>query len=134
LTHLSDKSKENIEAAEMLISNSMYASSVHCSYYAMLQHLTCKLVTSWNISFIELSNKSKASKKNSHQFLINEGLDIVEKKRNSFVRRGLKNDIRDLKQYREESDYHNLQIGESKGRNALALSRKIIKNIEENLQ
>ena len=31
------KAQENLKAAELLIANAMYASSIHCSYYASLQ-------------------------------------------------------------------------------------------------
>lgn len=109
----------------------MFASSVHCSYYAMLQHMTCRLKDAWNISFVELSNRSKAEKKNSHEFLIKGGLDIIELNKNSFVKREVKNLIRDLKTFREESDYHEIEIIKDKSEKALELSHKIIRKLNE---
>lgn len=41
------KAQENLKAAELLIANAMYASSIHCSYYASLQ-LSKRKVTQEN--------------------------------------------------------------------------------------
>lgn len=109
----------------------MFAPSVHCSYYAMLQHMTCKLKDAWGITFKDLSNKSKADKKKSHEFLIKGSLDIIELNRNSFVKREVHNWIKDLKTYREESDYHEIEIDRKKSELALDLSKKIIKKLNE---
>lgn len=130
-SHLSNKSIDNLNASNLLISNKLYASSVHCSYYAMLQHMTCKLKDCWNITFTELSNKSKADKKNSHEFLIKSSLDIVEMNKNSFTKRAIKKQIYDLKTFREESDYHEIEILEVKSIQALDLSKIIIQKLNE---
>lgn len=131
MSHLSIKSSQNLSASTLLIDNKLYASSVHCSYYAMLQHMTCKLKDSWGITFKELGNRSKADKKKSHEFLIKGSLDIIELNRNSFVKREVSNLIKDLKTYREESDYHEIEIIKDKSELALELSNKIILKLNE---
>jgi uncharacterized protein (UPF0332 family) len=131
LSHLNKKSADNLAASSLLIDNKLYASSVHCSYYGMFQHMTCQLIKFWQISFEELSKKSIASKKNSHEFLINESLQIIEIKRNGFVKRDVKKAINDLKTYRVQSDYHNIEILENKSKDALALSLVIIEKLNE---
>ena len=124
----------------MLIGQELYASSVHCSYYAMLQHLTCKLQVAMNITLDELSAKIESDDRTSHKFLFQETLKFLNKKANEktiFVEKNvmisqvqrLKSKLQDIKTLRIESDYKNIQIDNNKGLKAYNASQNIINEL-----
>lgn len=53
------KAQENLKAAELLIANAMYASSIHCSYYASLQLSKRKLMESGGLSYDQQDQEIK---------------------------------------------------------------------------
>ena len=118
----------------MLIKSSLYAPSVHCSYYAMLQHMTCKLKDCLKISFETIALNSKGV--GSHEYVINETLTQIKtsfsnleplmrevEKTNA---QKLRNKIGDLKLLGVQSDYNNVEIDETLSSQALDLSNIII--------
>lgn len=133
MPHLLAKSESNLNAASILLTGGLFAPSVHCSYYGMLQNLTCKLRSSLNITFEELTNKSISDKRNSHKFLIEETLVIIENRSNRFNKREIKNLIYDLKIFRESSDYQNVSISFEQGTKAFELSTTIIEKLNKYL-
>lgn len=138
-SYLSNKSTENLEASEMLIANNLFASSVHCSYYAMLQYMTCKLSNYGNISFLTIRKNSKGY--GSHNYIISEtinyikseelkpDLDYIQKNVNKTNIQKLKRKVADLKSFRVKSDYHNVEIDKVFGNKTLSFSKEIIKEL-----
>lgn len=136
LSNLSNKSIANLNASNLLITNKLYASSVHCSYYAVLQHMTCKLKESCNITFEELANKSENDDRTSHRFILEEIIReltikanmLPQLERNIKLRdfQRLKNKIKNLKALRIESDYRDIEIDSDKGNSALISGKQII--------
>lgn len=61
------KSEENLSAADLLIINNMYTSSVHCSYYAGLQFSKYVLANKCGIGYEDQEQNSKG--KDSHYFV-----------------------------------------------------------------
>jgi hypothetical protein len=139
LSHLSSKSSANLNASSLLIENELYASSVHCSYYAMLQHMTCKLTLSLGISFVELSVKSEDDERTSHKYILEETIRALTLKANSLTHlqrnikirdfQMLKRSVKGLKALRVESDYHDVFIDKSKSDEALHESKKVINDL-----
>lgn len=134
MSFLKSKSEFNLEGASILIENNCYAPSVHCSYYSVLQLLKHKYVRLKEISYNSLAQNIIADKRNSHKYLIDEfcvNLQSDSKKRLSLYEiRDLKRDIEDLKQFRIESDYDNIDINYEKSTKALTLSESILKRIK----
>lgn len=134
MSFFKNKSEFNLEGASLLIENNCYAPSVHCSYYSVLQLLKYKFVTLKDISYAVLSQKTIADNRNSHKYLIDEFCVHLrsepKKYLNLFEVRALKRDIEDLKQFRVESDYENIEINVEKSTKALNLSVSIIKRIK----
>lgn len=139
LSHLSQKSSANLNASFVLISNGLFASSVHCSYYALFQHMTCLINEKMKISFEDILKNSKGS--GSHDYVINntvrflngkiiaiEPLAIEVEKTNI---QKLRKKITDLKLLRIQSDYHNLEIDSQTSNKALNLSQEIITKLEQ---
>lgn len=134
MSFLKSKSEFNLEGASILIDNNCYAPSVHCSYYSVLQLMKHKYVRLKEISYTALAQNTIADKRNSHKYLIDEfcvHLQSDSKKRLSLYDiRNLKRDIEDLKQFRIESDYDNIEINYDKSTKALSLSESILKRIK----
>lgn len=62
------KAQENLKAAELLIANAMYASSIHCSYYASLQLSKRKLMES--LAGFLMTSKTKKLKNSKPTLII----------------------------------------------------------------
>jgi len=123
-----------LEAASILIDNNCYAPSVHCSYYSVFQLIKHKFVRLKEISYAELSNNTISDKRNTHKYLIDEFCLHLQsdsaKKMSIFDVRTLKREIEDLKQFRTESDYDNIEVNYETSNKALSLSNSILKRIK----
>jgi len=135
LSFLKSKSEFNFDAASILIDNNCYAPSVHCSYYSVFQLIKHKFVRLKEISYKELSNKIIMDKRNTHKYLIDEFCLHLQsdsvKKMSIFDVRILKREIEDLKQFRNESDYDNIEIDYETSNKVLSLSSSILKRIKK---
>lgn len=140
LLQLSKKSTENLVASDLLITNKLYASSVHCSYYSMFQHMTCKLIKGKNITLNQFSTNSKDDEdRASHKYLLDETISFLTRKANRLetlernIKLGqfqiLRRNINGLKTLRVESDYKDITILEEKSKKALKDSQKIITDL-----
>lgn len=125
MSKIRQKSDFNIDAAERLIREAYYAPSVHCSYYSCFQLLKFTIMSFWGINYETQSVKIATSKQNTHQYVIN----YVSSELNKFVSlkesREFKRTIKDLKQFRIESDYENIEIGSEKGNDAFNKAKEI---------
>lgn len=123
-----------MEAASILIDNNCYAPSVHCSYYSVFQLIKYKFVRLKEISYAELSNNTISDKRNTHKYLIDEFCLHLQsdsvKRMSIFDVRTLKREIEDLKQFRTESDYDNIEVNYETSNKALSLSNSILKRIK----
>jgi hypothetical protein len=141
LSHLSTKSSENLKAADLLIASNCFAPSVHCSYYAMLQHMTCKLCIELKMSFEQFANNSEEDERTSHKYLHEEVIraltikanKLPELKRNLklYEFRSLKTNIKILKALRIESDYKDVEINKDLSESALKSSKHIISELDK---
>jgi len=135
MSYLKQKSEFNLLAAEKLLQHNLYASSVHCSYYACFQLMKFTLKNIYNIDYEKQSEEISSSKLNSHGYVIG----IIKKKiklnlTDTSEFRYFDRIITDLKMFREESDYHNIQIDSDKGRLALKKANELILLITKKLK
>lgn len=125
MSKIRQKSEFNIKAAEQLLKDAYYAPSVHCSYYSCFQLLKYTIKYFFNIDYeTQAANMSIIGQK-SHQYVVN----YIAKELVSFVpfeeSRNFKRTIKDLKQFRIESDYENLEIDLVKGNDAFNKAQEI---------
>lgn len=123
MSRLKEKSNINHESAKVLIDKQYYASSVHCSYYSVFQLLKY-LVSFFNgYSYDEISQKTQSSGKGSHVYIKDEILEFVKGDRSEY--RFVKNRIKDLKHFRLQSDYEDIDIDFKKGSDSLRIATEL---------
>ena len=139
MSHLKSKSEFNLEAAKVLIDeHDNYAPSVHCSYYGCFQYIKSKL-NQIGITYemmdeaIASSRQSGTQTLSSHNYPIKLILDKVEERSDSVFKRNVKNKIKQLKTFREISDYFNEIVDYPKSKEALKLSHEIIALINQKI-
>jgi len=132
MSKLKEKSEFNINAAELLIANAYFAPSIHCSYYSCFQLLKFTIKNFNNIDYDILASNISSSRKNTHQFVIDYiARELIEYAGREESRK-FKLKIKDLKQFREESDYDNIEIGKDKGETALRKAKEIRNYLKTN--
>jgi len=110
MSKLREKSKFNLEAAEVLINENLYAPSVHCSYYSCLQRIKSILPEYYAISFNQIDLNVRAGTENEHGYLIRFISKQIRETFGSDEYAKFKRDIGDLKEFRIHSDYKDIQI------------------------
>lgn len=128
MSFLNNKSEFNLVGAQLLIDNNLYAPSVHCSYYSVFQKLKYKYVLKKDISYDDLAQMIILDTRNTHRYVIEEFCNFIQDR---LKKRDLKNKINDLKAFRVESDYEDLEINIDKSNLALSKSKEIIREINK---
>lgn len=125
MSKLREKSNFNLTAAELLLKEHLYAPSVHCSYYSCFQLLKFTIKDFFGVNYENQSINISNGQQKTHQYVIN----YVANELTNFVgireSRDFKKTIKDLRQYRLESDYENIEIGSDKGEAALRKAKEI---------
>lgn len=125
MSKIRQKSNFNLEAANVLINNQLYAPSVHCSYYSCFQLLKYTIKCFFGDDYNTQSVNISTGKEKSHQYVVN----YVSNRLKGFV--GLeeslkfKRKVNDLKQFRVESDYENIEVNLDKGTKAYEKAKEI---------
>ncbi len=130
---LKDKSGFNLDSAELLYNNSLYAPSVHCSYYAFLQRLKYNLKIYTGKTYEIIEQECLKSRFGTHGYLINEFRTILRHKDHREYKTA-KRAIDDLKNFREDSDYFDVIIGPDESDKALKLSKYLISEINDKVK
>jgi uncharacterized protein (UPF0332 family) len=125
MSKLRQKSEFNIDAAEHLLKKSLYAPSVHCSYYSCFQLLKFTIKDFFDVDYETQSINISSTKQNTHQYVVNYVSDGLKKFVPFEESRNFKHAIKDLKQFRIESDYENIEVNSDKGIEALRKAKEI---------
>jgi len=125
MSKLRQKSEFNIEAAKLLIRGTYYASSIHCSYYSCLQLLKYSIKEFFDIDYEKLSVLISTSGMGTHQFIIDYVVNEIKRNLSFEDSRMFSRAIKDLKQYRIDADYNNIEINMDKGELALSKASEI---------
>lgn len=134
MSNLFQKSKFNIDAAEELINKSLHAPSVHCSYYGCFQFLKYTLKNYKNLTYDYIEEQCKIYAGGTHGYIIDCCLSEVRKKASFDTFKEVKRNIKDLKHFRIDSDYYNIEIIIDESEKSLALSKGIIAEIKKILK
>lgn len=137
--YIKNKSVFNIDAAKMLIDETLYSPSVHCSYYGCFQLMKYKLNSTCGCSYDDITSKVTASKQTKHP--ISEHVCVrqemerhLREKINARELRTVIGNIKDLYNFRITSDYINEEIDYSKATKALGHAEDIISTINKNIK
>ena len=112
--HLLNKSQQNKIALAHLKKVGIFAPCIHCSYYSCLQKAMGILMDYENDIYMG-AHRVEGKRGNTHGYYIREFSNVV--RRTFRDREGAKiisEDLFKLKQFREDSDYGNIEIIESK--------------------
>lgn len=134
MDYIIEKSNFNIDSAKYLIENNCYASSVHCSYYACFQYMKHKLKICQNTTYSEIELACKNHISGTHVYIIDGILNYLKNKIGLSEYTTLKRRIKDLKQFRIDSDYYNLQILIDEASKSLKFSEEIIQSLNANIK
>jgi len=125
MSKLREKSKFNLDAAEVLITKNLYAPSVHCSYYSCLQRIKSILPDFFGVSYQQIDINVSSGKLNEHSYLI----QYISKQiytnigYNEYV--DFKRNIGDLKEFRIHSDYKDIEVTWDQSSKAYRLATEI---------
>lgn len=134
MSFIKEKSGFNVDSAKELIKLSYFAPSVHCSYYGSFQYMKYALRKCKNTTYEQIELNSLNYRSGSHSYVIDNILielrDKIKDKRD-FVY--INRIIKDLKTFRTNSDYFNVQILLDDAEKSLKFSEEIINTIKTNI-
>jgi hypothetical protein len=126
-----DKSHFNREAAEICLQKSLFAPSVHCSYYSCIQYILYVLFEKLNFTEQAFDQQKTSLRVGTHACAIKlMGIDLIKKEKTDY--RTFQRLIPELKELREKSDYTNITIGHTDGYLALGNSDSIKRILQKN--
>ena len=112
-----DKSSFNIKSADLLLRNSYFAPSIHCSYYSCIQYMLYILFDKQKIDRGEFASERRVRKGGTHGYAIYLiELQLLKKDRQSY--KTFQQLITELKFLREQSDYEPIVINQGTGYDA----------------
>ncbi|MBE7661510.1 hypothetical protein [Tenacibaculum finnmarkense] len=136
MSNWKEKSTQNQKSAGTLINNKLYSPSIHCSYYSNIQLMLHILLNDFEKSEARIdaeSQQGSIDEKGFHNWLKN----IITRElfgRDFMSVRDFNNFFGQLKSLRIKSDYKNMLIIESRAKNGLDLSKKIISILEDKFE
>lgn len=125
MSKLRQKSDFNLDAAKVLLEKNLFAPSVHCSYYSCFQLLKYTIHDFFGEDYEKQANNISTTKQKTHQYVINYITNKLKTLASSQESRDFKRKINDLKQFRIESDYENIEVSFDKGNNAYEKAKEI---------
>lgn len=131
MSKLKQKSDFNIDAASVLLKQNLYAPSVHCSYYSCFQLLKYTIKDFFGVDYETQAVNISSSKQKTHQYVINYITNELMLLSSIAESQNFKREIKDLKLFREESDYENKEINFDQGNKAYNKAIKIRSYINE---
>lgn len=135
MSKLKAKSEFNIDAAQLLIDKSLYAPSVHCSYYSCFQLMKFTMKEIFGITYDELAQRvSVKSTGGTHTYVTNFFNKEVKSRYGTFEYSDFNRKLKDLKEFRESSDYEDVEIDIDKGTKALKNATEIRTFIQKNFK
>lgn len=133
MSQLKNKSDFNNAASQLLFKNSLHASSVHCAYYRCIQFMLHILFNKIKMSKIDFQSKRQQRKGGTHGtaiYLIQ--LELLQKNREEY--KSFQALIPKLKEYREISDYEDVEITSTISSDALNKSDSIMNILTANFR
>ena len=138
MSYLKQKSDQNIIAAEFLIKEGLHAPSVHCSYYGSFQLIKHTLNAFFGIDYtkqeseLNIHKQGKGSQRvGSHEYVINRfSRELRGLSKNEYL--SFSRNIKELKAFRNRSDYFNIEITSKQSERAYRLTEEIVGMLKKN--
>ena len=135
MSKLKEKSEFNFASAQLLIDNYLYAPSVHCSYYSCFQLMKFTMNNFFDIGYDKLNTRiSVSTLGGTHSYVIHFFNNAVKKKNGYFDYKDFSRKIKDLKEFRESSDYDDVEITIDKSQKAKEYATDIRQYIQRNFK
>lgn len=125
MSKLRQKSDFNIDAADVLLKQNLFAPSVHCSYYSCFQLIKYTIKDFFGEDYETQANNISTTQQKTHQYVINYLTNQLKSLASIYESRDFKRKINDLKQFRVESDYENIEVNYDKGNEAFIKAKEI---------
>lgn len=129
MTYLKEKSDNNVKSAQSLINQSLYSSSVHCSYYSCVQ-LMLHILRS-DLSKTEAQIEREQRGQSFHNWLINL-IKLEFDGRDPSQSRTFYSTIGQLKALRVKADYKNIEILPNEANRALTNANTMLMSLKNN--
>lgn len=113
-----EKTKQNINAAQALLAQNYYASSVHCAFYACVQTLLHVLFVKLKYDKTKFINDIQQKKTGTHVHAFSLIEDEMKKARHPDIH-WFRTNFTNLKKIRIKADYKEESISHSEGHDAL---------------
>ena len=135
MSKLKEKSEFNIDAAQVLIDKYLFAPSVHCSYYSCFQLMKFTINAYFGMSYDELRQKvSVNTSGGTHTYVTHFFNTEVRKKYGLTDYTDFSRKIKDLKEFRESSDYDDSEITIDNSTKALQYAKELRYYIQKNFK
>ena len=135
MSKLKEKSEFNIDAAQVLIDKYLFAPSVHCSYYSCFQLMKFTMSAYFGMSYDELRQKvSVNTSGGTHTYVTHFFNTEVRKKYGLTDYTDFSRKIKDLKEFRESSDYDDSEITIDNSTKALQYAKELRYYIQKNFK
>lgn len=135
MSKLKEKSEFNIDAAQVLIDKYLFAPSVHCSYYSCFQLMKFTINAYFGMSYNELRQKvSVNTSGGTHTYVTHFFNTEVRKKYGLTDYTDFSRKIKDLKEFRESSDYDDSEITIDNSTKALQYAKELRYYIQKNFK
>jgi uncharacterized protein (UPF0332 family) len=135
MSKLKEKSEFNIDAAQVLIDKYLFAPSVHCSYYSCFQLMKFTMNAYFGMSYDELRQKvSVNTSGGTHTYVTHFFNTEVRKKYGLTDYTDFSRKIKDLKEFRESSDYDDSEITIDNSTKALQYAKELRYYIQKNFK
>jgi hypothetical protein len=129
MSYLKQKSNFNFDAAEVLQDKSLYAPSVHCSYYSCFQLMKVIIFDFLNITYDQLESDIINSEFSSHVYIINQISNEI-RGYSKTEHAEFKRNITQLKKMRMKSDYDDIQITSTDSSKAFFTANEVRKQLK----
>jgi len=134
MSKLKEKSEFNFEAAQVLIDKYLYAPSVHCSYYGCFQLMKFTMFNHFGISYDELRQRVSVKTSGGTHIYITDFYNKAVRKNGISDYSNFSRKIKDLKEFRESSDYDDVEITIDKSQKALNYATELKQYIQKNFK
>lgn len=135
MSKLREKSEFNFEAAQVLIDKYLFAPSVHSAYYSCFQLMKFTMYDHFGISYDELSQRVSVNPSGgTHTFVIHFFNNEVKRENGYSDYNDFSRKLKDLKEFRESSDYDDVEITIDKSQKALNYATELKQYIQKNFK
>lgn len=123
---MKSKANDNLKSAQILIDAEQYTTSIHCSYYAVLEYMKYMLAK-MEIKPINYENQNSNIGADTHTFILDEIKNRIKNPKNA---RNFVEGVRLLKRERVQADYELRQFSDVESLDCIQNASGLIMNLK----